>query len=138
MDTESVSKRYEEMKKEVGRVNGPKFYKKHLLNSVNESLARKDLDAINSMHKYFDYNLNFIDLHGSKPSHPVKVHQPELNLANLQLRLGQIDQALLAVLETIRISQNKNDHEAILQCLVLLQQIRRVLGRGPASSASKN
>ena len=35
-------------------------------------------------------------------------------MANLQLRLGQTDQALLAVLETIRISQNKNDHEAIL------------------------
>ena len=76
------------MKKEIGRVNGPKFYKKHLLNSINESLARKEVEAINNMHKYFDYNLNFIDLHGAKPIHPVKVHQPELNLANLQLRLG--------------------------------------------------
>ena len=66
------------------------------------------------MHKYFDYNLNFIDLHGQKPLHPVKVHLPELNLASMQLRLGHTDQALLAVLETIRISQNKNDHEAIL------------------------
>jgi hypothetical protein len=91
MEGESAAKRYEEVKKEIGRVNGPKFYKKHLLNSINESLARKDMDAINSMHKYFDYNLNFIDLHGSKPLHPVKVHQPELNLANLQLRLGQTD-----------------------------------------------
>jgi hypothetical protein len=81
---------------------------------VNESLAKKDLESINSMHRYFDYNLNFIDMHSGKPTHPVKVHHPELNMASLQLRLGQVDQALLAVLETIRISQNKNDHESIL------------------------
>lgn len=87
METEGGLKGYEEVRKEIGRVNGTKFYKKHLLNSINESLARKDLDSINNMHKYFDYNLNFIDIHGSKPIHPVKVHQPELNLANLQLRL---------------------------------------------------
>ncbi len=88
MEGESANQKYEDNKKEIGRVNGPKFYKKHLLNSINESLARKDLESINNMHKYFDYNLNFIDLHGSKPLHPVKVHQPELNLAGLQLRLG--------------------------------------------------
>ena len=74
MESESVSKKYEDIKKEISFVNGPKFYKKHLLNRINESLGRKDTDAINNMHKYFDYNLNFIDLHGSKPLHPVKVH----------------------------------------------------------------
>lgn len=74
MENKVIKKKYEEVKGEIGRVNGPKFYKKHLLNAVNESLARKDLDAISNMHKYFDYNLNFIDLHGSKPIHPVKVH----------------------------------------------------------------
>ena len=83
MENEVVNKRFEEVKNEISRVNGPKFYKKHLLNSVNECLSKKDLEAISNMHKYFDYNLNFIDLHGSKPIHPVKVHQPELNLAGL-------------------------------------------------------
>jgi len=74
MENEVISKRFDEVKNEIGRVNGPKFYKKHLLNSVNECLSKKDLEAISNMHKYFDYNLNFIDLHGSKPIHPVKVH----------------------------------------------------------------
>jgi hypothetical protein len=83
MESEGGSKGYEEVAKEIARVNGNKFYKKHLLNSINESIARKDVEAINNMHKYFDYNLNFIDIHGSKPIHPVKVHQPELNMANL-------------------------------------------------------
>lgn len=104
MENESVKKDFSIIEKEINKVNGPKFYKRHLLNSINESLGKRDLESISNMHKYFDYNLNFIDLHGSKPIHPVKVHQPELNLANLQLRLGHVDQALLAVLETIRIS----------------------------------
>jgi len=74
MENEVVEKRYEEVRDEIAKVNGPKFYKKHLLNAVNECLSRRDLEAISNMHKYFDYNLNFIDLHGSKPTHPVKVH----------------------------------------------------------------
>ncbi len=120
MESESIKIDHLRMHNELSQVNGPKFFKKHLLNSINDSLGKRDVEAINNMHRYFDYNLNFIDLQSGKPSHPVKVHQPELNLANIQLRMGQVDQALLAVLETIRISQNKNDHEAILQCLVLL------------------
>lgn len=74
MEAESASVKHDENKNEIGRVNGPKFYKKHLLNSINDSLGRRDIEAINNMHKYFDYNLNFIDLHGTKPLHPVKVH----------------------------------------------------------------
>jgi len=74
MENQTIEKDYIKVKSEIGRVNAPKFYKKHLLNSINECLGRRDLEAISNMHKYFDYNLNFIDLHGSKPIHPVKVH----------------------------------------------------------------
>ena len=34
----------------------------------------------------------------------------------------------MSVMESIKISQNKNDHEGILQCLVWLQQISRAMG----------
>jgi len=130
MENESLSKSHADFSADIDRAvgNAPKFYKKHLLHSLNDGLGKRDLESLSKLHRYFDYNLNFVDLHAAKPLHQVKVHQPELNLAGMQLRLNHIDQALLAVLETIRISQNKNDHEAILQCLVLLQQIRRVLG----------
>jgi len=56
------------------------------------------------MHKYFDYNLNFIDRNNARPMHTVKAHQTELCMSNLTLRLGMLDKALLSVLETIRIS----------------------------------
>lgn len=58
----------------------------------------------------------------------VKVHQPALNLASLRLRLGHLDEAMMSVMEAIKISQNKNDHESILQCLIWLQQILGGLG----------
>ena len=74
MENEVIRKKYDEVQKEISKVNGPKFYKKHLLNCFNESFSRRDLESISNMHKYFDYNLNFIDLNGSKPIHPVKVH----------------------------------------------------------------
>lgn len=106
--------------------------KKHLLNSINQTLSKKDIESISSLHRYFDYSLNFIDRSGAaiggKPLHPIKVHLPELNMAGVTFRLGMIDKALLSVLETIRIAQNKNDHEAILQCLVWLQQILKSVG----------
>ena len=57
-----------------------------------------------------------------------KDNQPALNLANLRLRLGCLDEAMSSVMEAIKISQNKNDHESILQCLVWLQQILAGLG----------
>ena len=60
MENESVSKEYNAIQKDIGRVNGPKFYKKHLLNSVNESLGRKDLESISNMHKYFDYSMFYL------------------------------------------------------------------------------
>lgn len=105
MENQSISESYDKIKHEI-EINdgGQRFYKKHLLNSINESLGKRDLEAIYYLHQYFDYNLNFIDRSSAKPSHSVKVHQPELNLASLQLRLGHIDTALLSVLETIRIS----------------------------------
>jgi hypothetical protein len=99
-----------------------------MLNSINNTLARNDVQALRDCHRYFDYNINFIDRTHSKPVHSVKVHYPALNIAGLQLRLGHIDQALLSILETIRISQNKNDHEAILQCLFWLSQILNFIG----------
>jgi hypothetical protein len=68
-------------------------------------LSKYDTQAIDKIHQYFDYNLNFIDrTTSSKPNYVLKVHQPELNLASIEMRMGMTDQALHSVLETIRIA----------------------------------
>jgi hypothetical protein len=104
LDNESLKKTFEVTKSELDMVTHPKLYQKHMLNSINNTLALNDVQALSDCHRYFDYNINFIDRTHSKPIHSVKVHYPALNIAGLQLRLGHIDQALLSILETIRIS----------------------------------
>ena len=86
LENESIKKTFGETRTgllESAMSQSSKFYKKHLLNSVNESLGKRDLESLASLHRYFDYNLNFIEIQGSKPIHPVKVHQPELNISGM-------------------------------------------------------
>ena len=75
-----------------------------------------DRGAISESLRYFDYNLNAKDKQqpgksgnaNSAPAnnHPsaIKVHQSEMHLVGLKLRVGHLDQALVAVLEAIRIA----------------------------------
>ena len=74
MENESIKKDYGVLQNEIDSVKAPKFYQRELLNSINESLGKRDVEAVFSLHKYFDYNLNFIDRTTSKPTHAVKVH----------------------------------------------------------------
>jgi len=90
-------------------------------------MAKNDNQAIADLHKYFDYNMRQKQTKANTDtgaiefvSWAVKVHQPALNLASLRLRLGHLDEAMMSVMEAIKISQNKNDHESILQCLIWL------------------
>ena len=59
---------------------------------------------------------------------PVKVTSAVINIVGLQLRLGNLDESLFSVLESIKISQNKTDHEAIIHCLLWLTQIISAFG----------
>jgi hypothetical protein len=56
------------------------------------------------------------------------VHLAVLNQASMHYRLGNLDEALTSVMESIKISQNKNDKESILECLLWLYQIIGELG----------
>jgi hypothetical protein len=108
---------------------------RHLLTSVNHAMDRNDRAAVDHLHKYFDYSMRTKWVRKNNEtglvefdSWAVKVHQPALNLAGLRFRLGQLDQSLTSVMESIKISQNKNDHDSILQCLVWMHQIFGALG----------
>jgi uncharacterized protein YpiB (UPF0302 family) len=51
MENESIKKNYDNIKNEINIIeNGPKFYKKYLLNSIDECLGKKDLESISSLH----------------------------------------------------------------------------------------
>lgn len=83
----------------------------HLLTSLSHTLAKNDQAAIADLHKYFDYNMRQKQTKTNTEtgvvefvSWAVKVHQPALNLANLRLRLGNLDESLLSVMECLKIS----------------------------------
>lgn len=102
---------------------------------LGHTYLMNDQKAVDNLHRYFDYQMRSKVTKANTDlgvlefvSWAVKVHNPALNLAGVRFRLGQLDQAILSVTESIKISQNKNDHEGILQCLFWLQQISRALG----------
>lgn len=74
MENESIKKDFKTLHHEIDSVQAPKFFQKELLHSINESLGKRDVESVFNLHKYFDYNLNFIDRSTSKPTHVVKVH----------------------------------------------------------------
>jgi hypothetical protein len=49
-----------------------------------------------------------------------KVHRLALSVASLRYKMGQYDAALSSIHESIKIAQNKNDHETVLDCMVWL------------------
>jgi DNA primase len=60
---------------ELDGIKAPNFYQKSLLESISDSVTKKDIQSIRSLHRYFDYNLNFIDRTSyAKPTYVVKVH----------------------------------------------------------------
>ena len=58
-----------------------------------------------------------------------RVYRNSLSIAALQYRLGHFDAALASIQEAIKIAQNKNDHETVLDCSLWLHQIKRALGK---------
>lgn len=104
-----------------------------MLRSLNHSLNHEDVESIFLSHKFNDHNLRQMDVKEQLRQKLAavavnRVHRTALGLAALRYKLGQYDAALQAVLEGIRIAQNKNDYETILECTIWLYQISGVLG----------
>jgi hypothetical protein len=51
-------------------------------------MQKKDVEAIDDSHKYFDYNLNFKEKSGGKTVNTVKIHHAALHVAGVKLRMG--------------------------------------------------
>jgi hypothetical protein len=86
-------------------------HKKYLVSAAEATLAKDDEKAISNLHKYFDYSmLEKVTKHNAETDTfefvewVTKVNQPAAQLAGVCYRLGQHDQALLSVMESIKIS----------------------------------
>jgi len=110
-----------------------RFNHQYLMKSMHSSTHSQDQLSIAYLHKFNDHNLRVMDVKEQLRQNMAavavnRVYRNSLSLAALQFRLGHYDAALSAILEAIKIAQNKNDHETVLDCSVWLQQIHRALG----------
>ena len=102
-----------------------KFNHQNLLQALNSAHNDDSLDALFHIHKFNDHNLRQIDnkeqLRQKLAAVAVnRVHRTSLSLAAIHFKLGHLDASLEAVQEAIRIAQNKNDYETILDSTVWL------------------
>lgn len=124
----SYKDRLEQISEVTDRMrNNTDGHSKYLLTGLAHTTVHDDTQATADIRRYFDYNMRQKITKGNTEtgaiefvSWAVKVHQPALNLALIRLKHGQLDEALLGVMEAVKLAQNKNDHESITQCLVLL------------------
>ena len=102
---------------------GPHLHKVHHLRHLN-FLHHKDYpSSINSLHCYFDYSA------GQKTLSLAEVAQEGvsgrfqsalLELGSTHVRFGHINEALMAINETVRVAQQHNDNTCLTYALALL------------------
>ena len=96
--------------------------------------------AIESLHQYFDYALHQHDIKANNikqgidgeyvnapragKRHKIVVQYAVLNLGALQFHFGRLDEALLAINETIRVAQQNGDHRCVTLALSWLYRIK--------------
>ena len=96
----------------------------HFLKYIDESLMQHPNSAIDSLHNCFHSISSLVAKTGERP----KMHYASLNLSSVHYRFGQFDEALLNIAETIKLSQSKNDKEAITYSMLWLSCILGELG----------
>eukprot|EP00026_Physarum_polycephalum_P003726 Phypoly_transcript_03740.p1 GENE.Phypoly_transcript_03740~~Phypoly_transcript_03740.p1 ORF type:complete len:758 (+),score=142.36 Phypoly_transcript_03740:89-2362(+) len=85
----------------------PNITRAHYLSFLN-ALYHKDLEgALESLHRYFDQDLN------SNLNFP----RATLCLAVVHFRFGHIEEGMTAIHETVRVAQERNDHECLAHVL---------------------
>lgn len=126
IEKETLVKTYDQLHQEILQATDhakvdQTTHLKYLISSINATIFHQPKQAIDDLHKYFDYSMRQKITKGNQETNEyeftswaIKVNQPAMNLAGTSYRLGQYDQALLSVMETIKIAQSKNDSAQIL------------------------
>ena len=124
-ETEVNLKSHKELKEQFDGINVPNDYKKWFLNSMNDSFSKFSIPAVENLRKYIDHSLIEIS-----KSNDVKysLHNSLMSLSGLHVRLGNLDEGLISLIEWIKVAQNKKDNQGIIKWLVWLQQIIKAFG----------
>lgn len=118
----------------------PDLPRAHYLRYLNNLHHGECQGAIDSLHRYFDYclrpggpgpaNQNRLPGDGGTGdtgggSGGLRTQYAVLNLAGLHFRFGNIDEALQAIRETVRVAQQNNDHACVAHALAWLFRVQQ-------------
>ena len=114
----------------------PNLPQAFFLRYLNCLVHKEYQGAVENLHRYFDYAIRTLEAraNGEKDSAEVvrvrgkrrkSVFQlASLNMAALQFHFGRLDEALLAVNETMRVAQQHGDHHCVAWALSWLYRIK--------------
>ena len=125
-ESEVTQKSHEEIKEQYDNINVPSDFKSCLLNSMNDSFSHVSIPAIENLRKYIDHSL--IDLCKYNSDVSYATHNSLIPLSGMHIRLGNLDEGLISLIECIKLAQNKKDNQGIIKCLIWLQQIVKAFG----------
>lgn len=110
--------------------SGRELPQAHFLRYLNCLHHREYEEALDSLHRYFDYLApQEKKLNEQGPNKPNSIQQfAILNLAILYFGFGHCDQAVRAIQETVRIAQQNNDHTCLMHALALLCRVAQEKG----------
>ena len=135
-------KSFHEIEREIENIliiapNLPQAYFLRYLNCLGHQEYE---GATESLHQYFDYALHlhdvkvnniqkgpdgeYINIPRRGRRHKIVVQYAVLNLAAMQFHFGRLEEALLAVNETIRVAQQNGDHRCVTLALSWLYRIK--------------
>jgi hypothetical protein len=119
---------FEEVDGWLDRLPSRHLSQTHFLRYLNCLHHREFEDALDSLHRYFDYLAPEMQA-GKDQSRPPATHQYAiLNLAILHLGFGHFDLCVQSIQEAVRIAQQNADHTCLMHCLSLLGRVAQDQG----------
>jgi hypothetical protein len=92
---------------------------------MNDTYSGFSIPAVENLRKYIDHSL--IEL-SKYPNVNYSTHNSLVPLSSVHIRLGNLDEGLISLIECIKLAQNKKDNQGIIKCLIWLQQIIKAFG----------
>jgi len=124
-EVEVTQKSHEQLKSEFDEINVPLDHKKCLLNAMNDAHSGYSIPAIDNLRKYIDHSLIEI---AQVDDANYSTHNSLIPLSSMHIRLGNLDEGLISLIECIKLAQNKKDNQGIIKCLIWLQEIVKAFG----------
>lgn len=122
-ESEVTQKSHGELKEEFDKIQ--EWPQKYLLHSLNDSYSGQSIPAFDNLRRYIDRTL--VQMSKNRGIEH-ETHNSVMPYSSMNIRLGNLDEGLISLIECIKLAQNKKDNYCLIKSLVWLQQIVKAFG----------